>query len=318
LNYLYHAFCRCFRSEILLPDLRRRRTGVPDWILRIGRGAPPPAYELVAEHGTAEELLRVWRTEVGIRFVYEPVGFFDINTSGCEITWFPSEAPIADHVGAAVLGPVLALALHAQGTACLHGSAVRIGRAGVAFIAPKHFGKSTLAAALVEAGAELISDDTLAVEFEPAPVLLPGVHSLKLWRDSFDQIVPQLPSDLGNGVKPILRGYPAMAKRNRPTPFAAAYLLRPVHGDRGLSLERELVSPRDAVLSLVANTKIGALLQPAESGLLLSTAHAIVRRVPVYALTIPRDWGQLPEVVRVLQEWHAGLPAAALALEGAE
>jgi hypothetical protein len=315
--HLYHAFGRCLRSEILLPDLRRRRTGAADWILSIGRGTSPSAGELVAEHATGHEILRVWRTEGGIRFGYGPVGLFDIAADGREITWYPSESPIPDHVGAVVLGPVLALVLHAQGTACLHGSAVRIGRAGVAFVAPKHFGKSTLTAALVEAGAQLISDDTLAVGFDPAPVLLPGVHSLKLWRDSFDRIAPRLPTDLGSGVKPILRGFPAAARRKRPTPFAAAYLLQPGPGGRGLRPERAPVSPRDAVLSLVAHAKIGALLQPAESGLLLRTAHAIARSIPVYALTVPRDWEQLPEVVRAIQGWHAGGPRAALASEAA-
>jgi hypothetical protein len=314
--YVYHAFDRCLHSELPLPELQRRRTGRPDWVLRIGRGTPAPAHELLAEHTFDREVLHLWRTEAGIRLVYEPVGSFDIAASGRAITWFPSVAPIPEWVAAMVLGPVLSLALHAQGTVCLHGSAVRIGREGVAFIAPKRFGKSTLSAALVESGTELISDDTLAVEFTPSPVLLPGVHSLKLWRDSFEQLAPQLPKDVGSGVKPTLRGYPSAAKRTRPTPLAAAYLLRPVRADLDLSVERELISPREAVLSLVANAKVGALLEPPESALLLSTAAAIARSVPVFELTIPRDWNLLPEVVRMLGDWHAGAVALPTALTG--
>jgi hypothetical protein len=303
--YLYQAFGRCLLSEIRLPDLQRLRRGTPDWSLRVGRGSPVSVRELVAEQPVEGDVLRVWRTDTGVRFVYEPVGSFEIAASGRDITWFPAAAPNAECVVAAVVGPVLALALHLQGTVCLHGSALRIGREGVAFIAPKHYGKSTLAAVLLEAGAELISDDTLAVEFQPVPVLLPGVHSLKLWKDSLERIAPALPSCVGAGIKPVLRGFPASARRRRATPLAAAYLLRPVRGDSGVGLSRERLSPREAVLSLVANAKVGALLDPARAGSLLSTAAAIVKTVPVYVLTVPRDWQRLPELVRTITGWHA-------------
>ena len=72
---------------------------------------------------------------------------------------------------------VLALALHAGGVFSLHASAVSIDGAGVAFLAPKHYGKSTLCSALVLAGARALSDDTVPVRPGNPPSLSPGIHS---------------------------------------------------------------------------------------------------------------------------------------------
>ena len=308
----YRAFGRLLASEVPLPDLPRRRTEQQaDWALRIGSGPGPERLRLLAEQRIGVHALSVWKTSSGSLLSFPPVGAFEVSSDGRVITWLPAPSPAIELVRSAVVGPVLSLALHAQGIPCLHGCAVRIGREGVAFIAPKRYGKSTLTTALVEGGAQLITDDTLAVDLGGAPRLLPGVHSVKLWRDSFQNVAPTLPRDLVEGSKHTLRRFPANARRGRATPLNAVYVLSPVPPAAGRTVQRGRLSMRDAALSLVANAKIGTLLDPASSGLLLTAATRIAAQVPVYELQVPRDWDLLPEVVATLNRWHgASVPQA--------
>jgi hypothetical protein len=306
----YQIFGRRLHSEVELAELRPRRSAVADWTLRIGRGRPVAPSRLSAEHEAGGEVLRVWETPSATRLEYDRAGCFDIAPGGREITWFPAPDPRPEIVSAVVLGPVLALALHAQGTVSLHASAVRIGSEGVVFLAPKHYGKSTLAACLLTMGARLITDDTLAVETEPRSVLLPGPHAVKLWRDSAEYVRPLLAVEIGSGVKPTLRRLPSHLRAERPSRCAAAYVLVPVGADASVGIDRFALPQADAALALVAHAKLGPLLEPAAAALVLTEAAAIARRVPVYRLTVPRDWQRLPELAEQLCDWHAA-PAPA-------
>jgi hypothetical protein len=314
--YLYRAFGRSLHSEVPLPDLPEERPGAADWTLTIRHGDRPEATRLSAEHDIGGEILRVWRTRGGILFVYDPIGAFEITTDGREITWFPAADAVPEHVPAAILGPVLGLAMHARGVPCLHGSAVSIGGEGVAFLGPKGYGKSTTTAALLEAGAQLITDDTLALALGGNPRLLPGVRSVKLWRDSFREVAPRLPTELGAGAKRTLRGFPSRACREKPTRFAAAYVLNPTTPAPGAEVERERLSTRAATLALVANSKVAHLLEPVESGLILQAAADVAGRVPVYSLHVPRSWDHLPEVVAAVLGWHRAAGSIPVAMGG--
>jgi hypothetical protein len=312
----YQAFGRFLRSEVELADLPRESAGEADWILRVGQGARPEAVRLVVEHRIQGEVLRIWKTVEGTLLVHEPIGAFQITQDGRDIVWYPAATPVLEHLPALILGPVLGLSMHARGIPCLHGSAVKVGEDGVAFLGPKGYGKSTITAALVEVGAELITDDTLALSLGAIPHLLPGVHSVKLWRDSVERLDPRLPRDLGTGAKSTLRGFPARARRRHPTRFTAAYLLKPIEPDGETGVELEPLLPRDAALALVANSKVAPLLEPSESGLLLRAAAAIAERVPVYSIAVPHAWDRLPDLVATMLSRHATAGAVRTAGEG--
>jgi hypothetical protein len=236
------------------------------------------------------------------------VGAFEISRDGREIVWFPRETPLPQGVQAVILGPVLALMLHARGTPCLHASGVMIGSQGVAFLAPKGGGKSTLVSAVVESGCQLMSDDILAVRTGSPAALLPGVHSVKLWGDAVERLNPRLPRYRGAGPKHTLLGFPREARRSQPAPFAAAYVLWPKGRGAFAAVGRERLGPRDATLALVAHAKVGELLAPAAAARLFESAAALARSVPVFALPVPRDWERLREVVGALREWHGRAP----------
>src|SRR5262245_59119023 len=75
-----------------------------------------------------------------------------------------------------VLAQVLPIAAAAQGVDVLHASAVSFGDAAVAITAEAGTGKTSLAAHLLDQGADLLADDVLALELKEAGVVAhPGV-----------------------------------------------------------------------------------------------------------------------------------------------
>ena len=86
---------------------------------------------------------------------------------------------VEGEAGALLTGQTLPLAATLQGRACLHASAVVLGGEAIAFVGGPGAGKTTLASALVAEGAELLTDDVLALEGAPADAVLahPGPTS---------------------------------------------------------------------------------------------------------------------------------------------
>ncbi len=95
-----------------------------------------------------------------------------------------------DDVLAALLAPLIALALHARGFLPLHASAVEVNDGAVAFVGRSCAGKSAIAAVLRARGRRLVCDDLCAVDThtEGRPMLWPGPPSLRLWPDVLDAL----------------------------------------------------------------------------------------------------------------------------------
>jgi hypothetical protein len=263
--------------------------------------------------------VRLHRSEERLRLTYDDTGSFDISPDGAHIIWYPAEGSREELARLDVLGRVLATAVHAAGSLCLHGSAVALHGNGVAFVAPKFHGKSTLAQALVAVGARLATDDALPIDMGPPVTMRPGVHRLRLRNDSAAQVAPHL---LGGepsvGGKHILEQLPGDRLMLAPVRVSAIYLLAPVHPDRGVpAAERRLLSGVEAVLAVVRHATIGPLLGGSEAHVLLDRAAEVARTVPVYLLKTVRDFARLPEVVEQLAAWHDVPAAAAAPLEAA-
>ncbi|MFI5229274.1 MAG: hypothetical protein ACHQWU_09415, partial [Gemmatimonadales bacterium] len=183
----YQAFGGTLQSEITFPELEpSTSTEAPEWRLCVSAaapdGRPPDAGELEflgEDRVDIDVRVRAYKTPNGYRLSYEDTGTFDISSDGRDIRWVPGSKSSLEAARLDILGRVLALALHAGGQLALHGSGVAVGRQAVGFLAPKFSGKSTLALALVNAGADLLTDDTLPVDLEAVPRAWPGVHSAR-------------------------------------------------------------------------------------------------------------------------------------------
>lgn len=300
-----------FRSELPFPDLRPSAGGEPSWWLRRSADRPPDSAVEVLGEETFEGPVRlaVTKTPTGLRFTYTDTGVFDISDGGRDLVWYPAAGAPLDLARIDVMGRVMAGALHLGGLLCLHGSAVALGAGscGIGFLAPKHYGKSTLAFAMTQRGAQLLTDDTLPVEFTHPVRLRPGVHSVRLWTDSAERLASdRIGTGREYGGKHIVDWLPKDRIADQAVPLSAIYVLNPpTEQTLPAFVRRARVSDVPAAMALVRHAKIGALLGKSEAPVLFERAVATARAVPVYELDFVRDFAQVDHVVGQLMEWHA-------------
>jgi hypothetical protein len=311
--YWYRAFGHLLASELELPELRPTGSGTSRWTVRAGPVAHPDQISKT-DYRLGSQVLydrcgaHLLKTPTGWRIVVDDTGVYDLASDCRSITWSPYPDAFADFGRAHLLGRVVATTLHFSGLTVLHGSAVTFPEGGVAFLAPKHTGKSTLALALTLAGHRLISDDTLPVALSERPEIWPGVHSMRLLADSAEHLTGGRPSSVRSDGKYVFGDLSPERLEEDPRPLAAIYLLTPAKSIRGgVAVARQRLEPAIAAASLVGQGKVSEMLGPAESPVLLRRAARLVERVPVYRLPVLRDMTRLPEVVDQLNQWH-GVP----------
>ncbi len=301
----YSLFGGCLHSALEIPGLPVSASPDETWRLTV---VPGGAGSCGAMLGTEEVdpgcTVRLHQQPDGLRLSYDDTGCFDIHSNGRDIVWYPAAGASDELARLDVIGRVLATALHVSGLLPLHGSAVGIDGTAVAFVAPKTFGKSTLAFALANAGATFISDDTLPVEPSATPRVRPGVDHVKLWSDSARRLTDtdSLPRAEGRGKRTIVMQ--AMEPSAR-LPLGAVYLLTPTSGEPSApAVRRDRLPAVPATLALVRHAKLGGLVGGVEAARLLDQAGMVAQSVPVYRLEIARDLDRLPDAVSEIIAWH--------------
>jgi hypothetical protein len=305
------VFGGCLRSELPFPELRPAASP-PDWTLRVAGDLPSLHGATPIGEDVVDGDIRVRAYRAGDDFVleYDDTGTFVIATRGRAITWHtrPNASDAAARLD--VLGRVLPMALHASGMLTLHGSAVCIAGRAIAFLAPKYHGKSTLAYALVSAGARIVTDDALAVDPGPPPMARPGVHIVRLYSDSASRLGAGRGHATPGGGKLSLDALPDEARTRVSAPLDAIYLLTPVEPRPGRpAARRAAVDSITAALALVRHAKLGPLLGRGEAPVLFERAVDLARVVPVYSLSVARDLGRLEDVVTEVMAWHGARTA---------
>lgn len=312
LPHRYRVFGDALVSDLELPDLSRAHAAEPPrWTVTVAHQAPPAIEAaLVGARQLGSEAYTLWRMSDGFRLEYSHAGIFDITDRGSRIVWYSRADVIPELVRAIVLGPALALALELSGLFCLHGSAVRLGDSAVAFVAPKHHGKSTLATALTAAGARLIADDLVAVSPGPPAIVRPGVASVRLRPDAVEAVgIDRLPGRVIPGLKATVTDFADDARATEDSLLTDVYLIAPVNvPERGESEPpcwRTALAHGAAAVALAQQTKLAATLVGIHAaGMQLKVAARIAASVRVWTLSIARDLSRLPAVVDVLREWH--------------
>jgi hypothetical protein len=311
----YYAFGGCFRSELEFPDLSACPSSrAPDRFVVVSDGTIEEAGELQgAREVEPGWTLRLLRIRGGWRLEYEATGAYEILDEGRRIVWHRGSDRRDEVVRAVILGPVMALALHEAGTLCLHGSAIAVAGKGIGFLAPKGYGKSTLAVALAAAGARLLSDDLVAIRSAGTPKMLPGVHSVRMRNDVTALMADEFPgAHVRDGWKNTLTNLPEDRLCWETVPLDALYLLEPVSDTgRDGGAERARLGSMDAALALVRHTKLtDDLVGHGEVGVMLRWIGELVGHVPVYRLEIPRSLERLPSVASRILAWHGDADGA--------
>jgi hypothetical protein len=186
------------------------------------------------------------------------------------------------------------LVLHASGV--VHGSRV------TGFLGAGGAGKSTLAAALCQAGAHLVTDDALMLDRHgPAFRVIPTYAGLRLWPDA----VRRMPHDT---VSEELTPYSGKRRvgggfrfHQRVSPLSEVCVLdgQPHRGTR-ISIDR--LAPLEALIALLPCT---FQLDVSDARRVEETFHRhieFVRRVPVYRLRYPWSFSRLDATAREIAE----------------
>lgn len=305
--HAYRVFGRILHSDLEFPELARVDTGPAAWTLTIRSNTPPEAslHPLGAEEITPEACASLYRFDTGYRLVFGDTGTFDITDQGRSITWFAPPDADLDDVRTDITGRVLATALHAAGTLCLHGSAVAFDDRAIGFLAPKFHGKSTIALATLRNGARLLTDDTLPTRHGPPPVAQPGIHVARLWHDSAARLAP-CPPTRTTGDKLMFATLDADRLCHHECRLDALYILAPAPAAyEEPAAWRTRLPPTRATLLLVGNAKIGALLSGPEGPALVDRAADLARTTPVFRLGYVRDYARLDDVAATLAHWHS-------------
>jgi hypothetical protein len=304
----YRVFGGVFATPFPFPELRADHGKLPcDWTLRVSDTALP-LYETVAvgEDELAMGITaRMMRTSLGLRLDFDDTGTFDISGRGSSITWYPVAGSDPELVRIDILGRVLAAAAHEQGILCLHGSAVSMGGQAIGFLAPKGFGKSTLASSLVSAGARLLTDDTLPVE-PSTGMARPGVHSVRLLDDAANHFWELGHGRLGLSEKQTFDSIPDQLVEEDAVPLAALYLLVPRRASEVAEMvRREAVMPHVATFGLMQHSKLGALLGGSEARHIFDRCARVAGTVPVFTLEIGRSLDAIGDVASMIVRWHS-------------
>ena len=242
------------------------------------------------------------------RLVFDDTGAFEVDRDGRRLRWCGPDDVDRVRARKDVLGRVFAVLFHRRGIPTLHGSAVEFDRSGLCFLAPKFHGKSTTAAALVDAGGTLLADDLVVLEprADGSSVLRPTLPTLHLWPDSAGRVGRDatLAPGQDDQVKVQIRWEPGAGLQADPVPLKGIYLLAPVEGDDA-TVRRFPLAPGTAALALLGQMKIADLLGAAGVFELLPIASRLVDDVGVHRLEVPRDLSRLSELVEALSRWHA-------------
>ena len=200
-----------------------------------------------------------------------------------------------------LLDQVLPRVLAQRGHAVLHGAAVRTreGRT-LLMLGDSGMGKSTLAAAFACAGAEVLSDDGVLLDFAGAGVrVVPCYSGLRLWPDSLTTVLAEraaesTPMSHYNDKRRLMQ---PGAGDTRHAIDAVLLLQR-----RSDAIVFAPVGAQAACMALVANAFQLDLGDHGNLRRLLAHAADAVRRLPVLSLAYPRDYALLPDVVQRIED----------------
>lgn len=308
---VYCVFGGVLRSSVELPELHMAPAHLPEaWNLVVRDGEPQPSteFELTSSEalagGVSVQLHS--RRNGDYRMSYSDTGTFDISDNGRCIEWYRPTDVRDDLARTDILGRVLALAAHSQQLLTLHASAVSLDEGVVGFLAPKFYGKSTLACALTDAGARLVTDDALAIRAGDVVECAPGVPAIRLRSESASHLRGAAYAGVGDNLEwrhLDRRGTDEVMDDWRPV--AALYVLQPQRANTmSVPATRELLSPAEAAISVIRFAKLGALLRGTLALDYLDRATRIAGRIPVYTMRLTRDLDRLDDVASQVAEWH--------------
>lgn len=223
---------------------------------------------------------------------------FLVSADGSRIDVFSEAAAGVEPVYTYLISQVISVALLAKEMESLHASAVARNGKAVVLIGESGFGKSTLTAALVRAGARLITDDLLVLrETTNGYIAAPGAFRIKLEPDTAAQLgVSWSGVPMADGSGKLVYFLDPLQCCTDDLPVDRILLIQP-HAERA---QLEPVTLADATRELLAATFNPLHVEPPRLERLLRTAQHLAQSTRVERLHVPRDLRSIDEVVRLV------------------
>ena len=203
-----------------------------------------------------------------------------------------------------LLGPALSFALLKLGIEPLHATTIVVDGGAVSFLGNCGYGKSSLAAAFLEQGDPVLTDDLQVLGRTPdGPVAYPGPPRIKL----FPEIGTALLRTLVRGVPmgPLTSKLIVPLGRHQAwteaVPLKAIYALAPpATGAQRRKVSIGRLSARKALLELLRNTFNRAVTDSDRLERQFVWAAELASTVPIKLLSYPRILSALPTVRRAI------------------
>lgn len=199
-----------------------------------------------------------------------------------------------------LLGSGFGVLLHQRGTLTFHASAVAHNGRAIALCGPSGVGKSTLSAALCQAGCSFISDDISAISFESGhPQVLPDSREHRLWADAIERL--SLSKRQGEAVRETIEKYHvAPPCDGAAMPLSTIIVLREAKF-RGQQPLLEPLDIADAAALLRSDIYRSALAsRMGRDAELFGQIGKLLGHVNTYRLTRPREIEKLDEVIALV------------------
>ena len=273
-------------------------------------GSGEASIEICADKLTPEDSQINWFHHIGEQQVLSRFGqyknsfyvelpglsFYEIASDGSKINFTPlGDYSLSEQQGL-FLTQIIPLALSLQGKLVLHASAVKCRDKAVCFLGTQGMGKSTLAAACVADGMELISDDALVAKC--------GAEGEAFVESAYPElrISPKVADDLFGSTYKL---NPMFSKVRvsisdlffkRATPLKTIYVLS--KADK-ISIQKCKVS--EVLEEILSNTFRIDLLDNKRITEEFSSLSSLLEKVSIRKLSYPRKLSSLPDLVSFIK-----------------
>ena len=253
-----------------------------------------------------KSLLRLYKTPRGfsLKIDCEGEGAFEFTQSGIGIYWKQSGTGPAHYFQ--TLG--LSLWLELRGIPCIHANGLATGEAAIGIIAPSRTGKTTLTAALMQSGLQMMSDDMMALHREMGEWrVYPGWPQFRMWPDTalhysgsnlemLEKVHKRFEKRVVNLEKSDRFGFCRHSK-----PLKQLYLLDRRETEKG-EIRVQDISPGEALLHLLQNSILGDLYQTLGiERTRLKRLAGLLNGIVLKKISYPSGLSHLPKVCKQIQ-----------------
>ncbi len=225
---------------------------------------------------------------------------FLISSDGRRITYNPLPKATRIAFETYLLGQVLSYSLLKLGYEVLHATAVIVDGEALAFLGGSGSGKSSLAAAFLQAGYRILSDDLLVLVETPKGFLVPpGLPRIKLFPDITERFLP-FPRN-GGAMNPLTEKsvipVPEAHSRRTPAPLRALYKRPQPSPKRSPTKIRFSRLPEKAAFrELLAGTFNSRIVEPPRLRRQFESISKLLETVPFRRISYAPGLDFLPQV----------------------